>query len=145
MPMRELIKLLDEDLEYISHEITDECVQIRVESKRKEVQCPFCGKMSDKVHSVYEKSFQDLPMQGMKVVLILNNRKMFCRNSECGHTTFAERFEFLLGKSKKTKRLKDEIMRLSMNMSSVAAAEVLSKNTVTIGKSTICRLIKRGF
>ena len=143
--MRELIKLLDENLEYISHEIADGCIYIKVESKRKEVQCPFCGEMSEKVHSFYIKSFQDLPIQGMKVVLILNNRKMFCRNTKCGHTTFAERFEFIVGKSKKTKRLKDEITRLSMNMSSVAAAEVLSKNTVTIGKSTICRLIKRGF
>lgn len=142
--MEELIRLLDKDLEYIEHEIIDGCIHIKIASKRTRMQCPFCGVLSDKVHSTYERSFQDLPIQGMKVILILINRKVFCRNAECGHTTFAERFEFLSGKSKKTKRLETEIIRLSLNMSSVAAAELLSQNTVSVGKSTVCRLLKRG-
>lgn len=142
--MEKLIALLDRDLIYIEHEIIDQCIYIRVASRRTEMQCPYCGKLSAKIHSTYERSFQDLPIQGLKVVLILNSRKVFCRNPECSHTTFAERFGFLSGKSKKTKRLEAEIIRLSLNMSSVAAAEMLSQNVVSIGKSTICRLLKKG-
>ena len=140
-----MVQLRDDDLEYVSHEIADGYLRIKIQSKRVEAKCPFCGELSGKVHCVYERSYQGLPIQGMKVVLILSNRKMFCQNTECGHTTFAERFDFLSGKSKKTKRLKEEIVRFSMNMSSVAAANVLAKNTVMIGKSTICRLLKKGF
>jgi hypothetical protein len=40
--------------------------------------------------------------------------------------------------------LKEEILRLSLNCGSVAAAEFLSQSVVSIGKSAICRYITRG-
>ncbi len=124
--MDEFIKLLDANLEYINHKIIGDTIYINVISNRKEVQCPFCGHMSSQVHSTYERSFQDLPMQGKKVVIIIKRRKMFCNNPEYDHTTFAERFTWLANKSKKTKRLQDEIVRLSLHCSSTAAARFLN-------------------
>lgn len=141
--MDEFIKLLDENLDYVSHELIDDVFYIAVKSNRTEVACPFCGFASSKVHSVYLRSFQDLPLQGKKVILLLQNRKMFCKNPDCNHTTFAERFDFMPQKAKKTRRLEDEIIRLSLNCSSTAAAELLKKNYVDIGKSTICNLLKK--
>lgn len=82
-------------------------------SNREEVSCPFCGKPSSKVHSHYMRSFQDLPIQGRKVVVILNNRKLFCHNSEC------------------------------KNVSSIAAAQILHNSVANVGKSTICNLLKK--
>ena len=141
--MDELVKLLDTSLKYISHEIVDSTMYIRVESILSEVPCPFCGQMTSKVHSRYERSFQDLPIQGKEVIFILENRKMFCRNPECKYTTFAERFKFLSEKSKKTKRLEQYIVHLSLNMSTVAAAELLSRTSVKAGRSTVSNLIKK--
>jgi transposase len=141
--MDEIIKLLDKNLDYVSHEIREDVMYITVKSNKAEVACPFCGGASSKVHSAYRRTIQDLPIQGKKVVLIINNRKMFCKNPECNHTTFAETFPFLPKKSKKTERLKEEILRLSLNCSSVAAAELLSQSVVSIGKSAICRYIKK--
>ncbi|WP_181870591.1 transposase family protein [Hafnia paralvei] len=141
--MDEFIKLLDKNLEYLKHKIIDDTIYIYIASTRKEVSCPFCGHISSKAHSTYERSFQDLPMQGKKVKIIIKNRKMFCNNPECNHTTFAERFDWLANKSKKTKRLEDEIVHMSLNCSSIAAANFLSKNTVAVGKSTICNLFKK--
>lgn len=141
--MDELIKLLDPDLEYINHEIIDDEYFIKVASTRHELYCPFCGQLSSKTHSKYERTFHDLPIQGRKVTIIINNRKMFCMNTQCTHTTFAERFDFLHNKAKKTKRLEEEIVRLSLNCSSVAASEILKKNFVDVGKSTICNLLKK--
>lgn len=141
--MDEFIKLLDKNLEYVNHEIINNICYITVISNRKEVRCPYCGQMSEKVHSIYERTFQDLPIQGKKVIMILKNRKMFCNNPDCDHTTFAERFTFLNKKAKKTKRLEDEITRLSLNYSSTAASEILKKNTVDVGKSTICSILKK--
>lgn len=60
--MEEFIKLLDENLEYISHEIKGDTIYINVKSIREQVQCPFCGHFSSRVHSSYSKSFQDLPI-----------------------------------------------------------------------------------
>jgi transposase len=65
--MDEFIKLLDKNLEYLNHKIIDDTIYIYVASIRKEVSCPFCGHMSLKTHSTYERSFQDLPIQGKKV------------------------------------------------------------------------------
>jgi transposase len=141
--MDEFIKLLDKDLKYLHHKIIDDNIYIYVVSTRNEVQCPFCGQMTTQTHSTYERSFQDLPIQGKKVKIIIRNRKMFCKNPECNHTTFAERFTWLANKSKKTQRLEDEIVRLSLNCSSTAAARFLRKNTVAVGKSTVCNLLKK--
>ena len=141
--MDEFIKQLDHNLDYISHEIIDGKCYITVASNRKEVICPFCGFPSSKTHSVYRKTFQDLPILGNKVFIILHNKKMFCNNPDCSHTTFAERFDFISDKAKKTKRLEDEIVRLSINSSSNAAAKILKKNVVDVSKSTICNFLKK--
>ncbi|MGM0112730.1 transposase family protein [Enterococcus sp. DIV0187] len=143
--MKELIKLLDEHLDYIDHELTGDTFFIYVASNRYSVDCPFCHTPSSRIHSRYERSFQDLPIQGKKVVIVLENRKFFCENQECGHTTFAERFDVLAGKAKKTKRLEEEILRISLNVSSVAASEILRNQIVDVGKSTICNLIKKNW
>jgi len=141
--MNQLIQLLDKNLDYVSHQIIDRCCYIKVVSNRNEVECPFCGHTSSKIHSTYERTFQDLPIQGNKVIITLNSRKIFCNNTECNHTTFAERFKFLSQKAKKTKRLEDEIVRISLNCSSVAASTMLKKNVVDVGKSTVCNLLKK--
>ncbi|MBU3190449.1 transposase family protein [Clostridium bowmanii] len=73
--MDEIIKLLDKNLDYESHTIIDDTIFINTISNREEVICPYCGKPSSKVHSHYKKTFQDLPIQGKKVTVILNNRK----------------------------------------------------------------------
>ena len=141
--MDEFIKLLDKHLDFVSREIIDDLCYITVVSNRGEVICPFCGQPSSKAHSAYERTFQDLPIMGKKVIVVLNNRKMLCNNPVCKHTTFAERFDFLSSKAKKTKRLEDEIVRVALNCSSTAASEILSKNVVSVGKSTVCNLLKK--
>ena len=141
--MDELIKLLNENLEYISHEIIDDTIYITVTSTTTEWICPHCECVSSRVHSRYERCFQDLPIQGKKVIVILKNKKIFCDNEECKATTFAEKFSFINNKAKRSIRLEDEILRVSSNCSSVAASQLLSSSTATIGKSTICSLLKK--
>ena len=101
--MDKIIKLLDRNLDYISHEVCGDIIYINVKSSKVEAICPFCGVTSTKEHSTYQRTIQDLPIQGKKVILIIDNRKMFCDNPECSHTTFAERFSFLSKKSKKNR------------------------------------------
>ena len=141
--MDELIKGLDEDLEYVGHEIVGDTIFITVASTRKAAICPYCGAVSDKVHSVYKRRFKDLPIQGKKVEIIINNRKMFCNNSECEHRTFAETFDCLPFKSTRSQRLTDEIVRISLEVSSITASRLLNKSVVKVGKSTICNLLKK--
>lgn len=141
--MNEIIHLLDPNLNYLYHELIDDAMYIFVESTLETITCPFCGTKSSKRHSSYQRSFQDLPIQEKKVEIVIQNRKMFCHNKDCKHTTFAERFDFINYKSKKTKRLEEEIIRLSLHCSSITAAHYLSRHTVKVGKSTICNLLKK--
>lgn len=141
--MDAIIKMLDKSLDYVSHELIDETLYINVVSNKETLRCPECGSETTKVHSRYKKSFQDLPIQGKKVILVLNNRNMFCVNKDCKRYTFSEQFEFIDSKAKKTKRLIEEIIRVSLTQSSISSAKYLTKTTVDIKKSSICNYLKK--
>ncbi len=96
-----------------------------------------------KVHSVYKKSFQDLPIQDKKVVITLINKKFFCENSSCAHKTFAERFDFIKDKQKKTTRLEKTIREMSLNCSTITASNLLKQNVVRVSRTTISNLLKK--
>jgi transposase len=141
--MDEFIKSLDLALNYLTHEIQENKIIIVVESNRKEILCPFCGKASSRVHSIYQREFQDLPLLDKQVVILLNNRKYFCYNQDCSHRTFAERFDFFTSKCLKTTRLIEKILKLSTMVSSVSASQILKGDMTIVSKSTICNLLKK--
>ena len=143
--MDEFIKILEKNLDYLSHEIIDDTIYINVISNRNECTCPYCGKYSNKVHSKYKRTFQDLPIQNKKVEIILNNKKYFCYNSECSRRTFAESFSCFKFKGKKTLRLEEQISKIAINMSSIAAQNYLRGNIANVSKSTICTLLKKRY
>lgn len=141
--MDEIIKMLDKNLDYVSHELIDDTMYIEVRSNKNSLPCPVCNSMSTKVHSRYKKSFQDLPIQGKKVTILIKNRNMFCTNPDCKKYTFSEAFDFIGQKGKKTQRLIDEIIRVSLTQSSTSAAKYLSETTANIKKSSICNYLKK--
>jgi len=136
--MDEFIKELDPNLDYLDYKIIENEVIIYAASNRKICRCPYCGSESARIHSRYEKSFQDLQIMGKKT-------KVVCYNPDCGFTTFAERFDFLAQKGKKTKRLIDKIIDISLNTSSVAASRTIKDGIADVGKSTICNLLKKRY
>ena len=143
--MEELITLLDENLVCTSTDISADFIRFSVISTRQICICPSCQQASSRIHSRYSRNFQDLPIQDKKVVITLSNRKMFCDNASCHRTTFAETFSFLDNKAKKTKRLKETILEVSLTQSSVSAAAYLSQYVVDVKKSTICNYQKKKF
>lgn len=141
--MNNIIKFLDNNLEYLTHEIIEDTIYITVVSNRTSVKCPYCSKESKKLHSYYTRSFQDLPIQDKKVIIVIKNKKFICENKECFKTTFSESFNCVEFKSKKSKRLIEYIVDLSMRVSSINASNILRKNVVNVGKSTIYNILKK--
>lgn len=137
------IKLLDENLECMSYKFKDDKFVLTVKSNKKEVKCPFCGNVSSKIHSVYQREIQDIPMQDKQTILLLNTKKMFCLNENCTHRTFSERFDFVASNGKKTKRLIDKILITSTKLSSVTASALLENSSIKVCKSSICDLLKK--
>lgn len=141
--MDELVKTVDPNFEYIRHEVEGEVMRIYVHSTRREGTCPYCGTVSDKVHSLYLRKFRDLPVQDKKVEIMIDNRKFFCNNAECEHKTFAEAYECLPKLGRRSTRLTKAIVNTATNLSSITASKTLKFATADIGKSTICRLLKK--
>jgi len=141
--MKDIIGMLDEHLTYLEHQIIGDYIMVLVESNREEAACPYCGMPSSRVHSTYKRSFQDLPIQSKKVYITILNRKYFCGNQDCPNTTFAESFDCLKPKAKKSERLIDEIMKVSVEVSSVAASKMLKGGVADVSKSTICDMLKK--
>jgi len=141
--MQKYIDMLSTQLRYIDLTIEENIIIFDVESAIEAPVCPYCGEPSNKKHSSYKKSFMDIPLNNMKVLIRINNRKMFCANNHCAHKTFAETYDFVERRSKKTKRLIEYIMDTSVNMSSISAQNLLRKNGVKISKSTICTFLKK--
>ena len=142
--MDELVKTVDPYFEYESHTIEGGVMRLYVHSSRKEAVCPNCGGVSEKVHSVYKRKFRDLPIQGKKAEIVINNRKYFCLNTGCDHKTFAETFECLPKMGRRSKRLTEAILQTAVNLSSISASKTLRQGTADVGKSTVCRLLKKG-
>jgi transposase len=141
--MEELLTLPDKHLREVAITTQKTVITIEVESTRSGAKCPYCGRRSEKIHSHYQRVLNDLPIQGKKVKLVLNNRKFFCENKKCSHKTFAEPFGFYRPKATKTNRLQDMILEISISQSSIAASMYLRKHVAQVGKSTICNLLKK--
>jgi len=138
-----LIQLLDKNLQSSGCKIKKKQIVMEIYSSKKTLVCPYCGSSTSRVHSTYQREIQDIPMQEKQTILLLDVRKMFCDNPECTRKTFAERFEFIAPKAKKTKRLINHILVTSTKLSSNSASTLLKTNNIKSCKSSICDLVKK--
>lgn len=141
--MQNYINMLGNNLLLLNIENTEKTITFTIKSTNEEPICPYCGQKATRCHSIYPKTFDDLPLNNKRVTLKVLNRKMFCDNTKCEHKTFAETFDFIERKSKKTIRLKEYILDVSSTTSSILAQNLLRKNGIKIGKSTICTFLKK--
>lgn len=141
--MKDFITALDPNYQLDKYHIKNNVAVFYISSKMSEVKCPYCGTLSSKVHSSYEREIQDLPMQGKKVILLVDTRKMRCMNLDCSHKTFSEKHPFVAAKSKKTNRLIQNILYTSSQLSSLNASKLLKSENISVCKSSIRDLLKK--
>ena len=141
--MEQFISSLDTNYQLDSYNVKDDIVVFEVSSKQNVLSCPYCGCITSKVHSYYQREIQDLPMQNKKVVLLVKTRKMFCINEACEKKTFSEKHSFADIKAQKTNRLIKNIIYTSTQLSSVNASKVLKSSSIDVSKSSICALLKK--
>ncbi|MEQ8156498.1 MAG: transposase family protein [Clostridiaceae bacterium] len=141
--MDEFIKMLNEDYELMNYRIKEKIIVFEIASNKRNCTCPYCGMVSSRVHSTYQRDIQDLPIHNKQTILLVNTRKMFCDNPDCQVTTFAERHPFVAKSGKKTERLVANILATSLQLSSISASKLLSTESIKICKSSICTLLKK--
>jgi transposase len=125
---------------YVSHSIEDGVLTVILESVQNLNLCPYCGTESTRIHSYHIRKFSELPIDGHIVNVRLYNKKFFCVNKSCNHTTFSENFDFIRPLEMKTNRLIDKILEISENSSMRKSAIMLKELGVVTCKATICNL-----
>ena len=141
--MDEFIKMLSKDYELVNYKIEDNQIIFEIASVNNSCTCPFCGMTSSRIHSIYQREIQDLPIHNKQTILLVHTRKMFCENPDCQATTFAERHPFVAEYGKKTDRLVMNILNTSLQLSSISASRLLKTESVNVCKSSICILLKK--
>ncbi len=92
--------------------------------------CSECGCCSERIHSHYQRTLQDLPWQGNAVRFLLTVRRFFCDNSACHRSAchrkiFAERVETIARRyQRKTARLEDLLQQLVWRIGAQATASI---------------------
>ena len=105
-----IVKDLDSNYRLDAFHNKADKIIFEISSEISTANCPYCGKESKRIHSIYQREIQDLPIQRKKVVLLVSTRKFFCDNDKCSKRTFSERNTFVDAKAKKTKRLEKNIL-----------------------------------
>ena len=106
--------------------------------------CPYCGRISRRVHSRYVRTIQDLSILGSRVVLYLEVRKFFCDNEDCRRKTFAEQpGDEVFRYRRRTCRCERAVARHGISVSSGSACRLLEHMGIHISSSTVLRDVHR--
>jgi zinc-finger of transposase IS204/IS1001/IS1096/IS1165 len=77
--------------------------------------CPLCHQSSQRVHSAYLRSLQDLPCCGQVLRLRIAVRRFFCDNTACRRKVFAERLpELMLPYARRTVRHNEALTTIGL-------------------------------
>jgi len=137
------LKTLDPDLVLVEAFTDDKKIELYARKGTSEEVCPYCGKKSRSVHSVYHNTISDLPVQEKLLTIILERRVFFCKNPECDHARFPESLPFTTRYGRRTTRLDEKIREIALNMSARSAKKVINKGIARISDDTILRILKK--
>lgn len=106
-------------------------------------ECPYCGEISNSIHSRYVRTLSDLPIQNNEVKLLLFARKFFCLNQNRKHKTFGERYNFVEPKAIRTKRLTEYINSIGLRDNSIDTVRTLKEAGIKVSRNTVLRIVKK--
>lgn len=143
MPKTPLLPLPD-GLEMVSVSVTDQEVQIQVNSTRERACCPRCSTSSTSIHSSYCRTPLELPCAGQNVRLVLTVKKFFCREETCPQKIFVERLpEFLEPSSRVTCRLRTVVRAIAGAFNAKGGAQLGAQMGITLSRMTYLRSLLR--
>src|SRR6266852_4054613 len=124
-------------------EQTDSQLTVTVISTRAEATCPGCGCPSDHVHSQYQRTVNDVPCGGRKVVLRLSVRKFFCLQLCCPRKVFAERLPDLVQPwARVSNRLLEELKAMGLAASAEVSERLAPRLGMRVKAPTLLRYLR---
>ena len=104
---------------------------------------PICGCVCGRVHSQYRRRLADLPATGVRIALILQTRRFFCDAAACTRRIFAERFDAVEPRARRTNRLDDVVHCLAIALGGRPAASLSRRLNVVVSNDTLLRIVRR--
>src|SRR5687768_11351709 len=119
-------------------------ITITASSVRPRSACPSCHAESERLHSRYCRTVNDLPWADRRLVLQLHVRRFFCDDASCSRRTFAERFGLLLPPyARRTARLTAKLSALAFAAGGHGAARLAHLLAMPISPRTAIRIMHR--
>ena len=136
--------LNSEQLRILNIRFIEGSIQVSAESKVQSARCPNCAEESKDLHSHYSRYPVDLAWSEWPVVIHLNVKRFFCRNSACPKRTFAECFPNLVASyARRTQRVTAKQQRIAVNINAKVSEQLLRLDQIGISDTTIVnRLIR---
>jgi transposase len=105
--------------------------------------CPTCGTVSARVHSRYQRRLSDTAIAGREVLIRLRVRRLFCGNSACARTTFAEQIPDLTGRHvRRTAVLQRVFSAVGLALGGRAGARLTRHLAASISRMTLLRIVR---
>ena len=115
-------------------------VQMELRTCRALSICPLCGTASRRVHSRYRRKLQDLPWEGMPVVVLLQTRRFFCVESSCPRKIFTEPLPGTVARyARRSCRSSEALNWLTLALGGRAGARLARRLGLLASRSTLLR------
>jgi hypothetical protein len=104
--------------------------------------CPWCGRASARVHSIYERRLADAPVGGQPVVIRLAVRRFFCDSPDCAAVTFAEQVDGLTSRrARRTPPLGRMLTGIALALAGRAGERLAALLDLAAGRTGLLRLV----
>lgn len=105
--------------------------------------CPLCEQSSQRVHSGYQRSLQDLPCCGQVLRLRVAVRRFFCDNAACRRKVFAEQLpELMLPYARRTVRHNAALTTLGLAHGGEAGQRTAQQLGLRVSADTLLRRVR---
>ncbi|MGW0252080.1 ISL3 family transposase [Nocardia goodfellowii] len=118
-------------------------VRIDAATGNEPADCPGCSTPSRRVHSRYRRQLSDTSVTGREVVIVLQVRRLFCDNFDCGRKTFAEQLPGLAARyGRRTLLLQRVLCAVALALGGRAGARLTGHLAVQVSRMTLIRQIR---
>lgn len=118
-------------------------ITITLRTSRLSVPCPDGDQPTEQVHSWYQRSFTDLPWQGLAVRFRLHTRRWRCSNPDCERQIFTERLPAVLTPfARRTVRFAEVVDAIAFALGGEAGVRVLATLGLPISADTLLNRVR---
>ena len=123
--------------------LTPTMLLVRVASTAAGAACPRCGRISDRVHSRYQRTVADLPAHDRPVGLRIVVRRIRCATGDCPRSIFCERLPGLVEPhARATDRLADTHRLVGLALGGEPGARLADRLDIPTSPDTLLRRVK---